>query len=85
MKSTPIRDVVSQYALRLRSADPKAFEAFVEAFDAYATQVTVAVTDADQSSVLNCQGRAQAFLSILKMLRECHIPPAQHQQPPSSP
>lgn len=81
-KSTPIRDVVSQYALRLRSADPKSFAEFVEAFDAYATEVTVAVTEADQSAILNCQGRAQAFLSILKMLRECHIPPAQRSPQP---
>ncbi len=71
-----IRDIVSEHALRLRAADPKSFEAFVEAFDAYATEVTVAVTQADQNSILNAQGRAQAFLSILQMFRECHIPPA---------
>ena len=70
-----IRDIVSQHALRLRAADPKTFEAFVAAFDAYATEVTVAVTQADQNMILNCQGRAQAFLSILQMFRECHIPP----------
>lgn len=72
------RIIVSQHALRLRAADPKAFAAFVEAFDAYATEVTVAVTEADQNTILNFQGRAQAFLSILKMFRECHLPPNQH-------
>lgn len=71
-----VRDIVSQHALRLRAADPKSFEAFVAAFDAYATEVTVAVTQADQNMILNCQGRAQAFLSVLQMFRECHLPQA---------
>lgn len=67
---------------RVRAQAPKEFEAFTEAFDAYATAVTVAVTAADQNSILNCQGRAQAFLHILKMFRECHIPPANRSPSP---
>jgi hypothetical protein len=72
--------ILSQFALRLRAVAPKEFEAFVECFDAYATEITVAVTAADQSTVLNAQGRAQFALHLLKLLRECHI-----QKPPPAP
>jgi hypothetical protein len=67
--------------LHLRSAAPKEFETFVEVFDAYATEVTLAVTSADQNMILNCQGRAQAFLHLLRMFRECHIPPTSRTPP----
>lgn len=77
-------DVVSQRALHLRSTAPKEFEAFVEAFDVYATEVTVAVTAADQNMILNCQGRAQAFLHLLRMFRECHLPPQSRSTGPSA-
>lgn len=72
--TTPTQ-VLSQYALRLRGAAPKEFEAFVECFDAYATEVTVAVTACEPNEILNRQGRAQFALSFLKTLRECHLPP----------
>ena len=67
---------MSDAALRLRSAAPKEFERFVEVMDAYATEVTLAVTEAHQSDILCQQGRAQAFLSLLRLYRECHIPHA---------
>ncbi len=77
-------DIVSQHMLHLRAGAPKEFEAFVSAFDAYATEVTVAVTGADQNAILNCQGRAQAFLHLLRMFRECHIPPQSRSTGPSA-
>lgn len=67
---------MSDAALRLRAAAPKEFDRFVEVMDVYATEVTIAVTEAAQSDILNQQGRAQAFLSLLKLYRECHIPHA---------
>lgn len=69
------------HALRLKNAAPQEWDAFVECFDAYATEVTVAVTSADQNSVLGAQGRARAFLHLLKTFRECNT----QSQPPSPP
>ena len=63
--------------MRLRNADPPAWESFVEIFDAYSTEVTVAVTQAPQDQILNAQGRAQAMLILLDTFRNCHI----HSQP----
>ena len=74
MKST---DVLSHFALRLRNADPEGFERFVEAFDAYASEITVAVTEAPQDQVLNMQGRARQCLAFLRLFRECHKTPTQ--------
>lgn len=78
-------NIVSEYALRMRAAAPKEFEAFVQAFDAYATEVTVAVTVVGQHEILNQQGRAQFALHFLKLLRECHIPPKPKTPPPNQP
>lgn len=66
--STP--QVVAHYAQTLRLAAPKEYDQFVEAFDVWATEVTVAVTSAPQHEVLNQQGKAQAYLHLLKMYRD---------------
>src|SRR5258708_7432508 len=66
--------ILAQYAHALQIAAPREWEAFVECFDAYATEVTVAVTNADQSGILSKQGQAQAFLHLLKLFRNCHKP-----------
>jgi hypothetical protein len=78
MKALTPQQVLAQYACRLRNSDPKAWEEFVECFDAYATEVTVAVTNAPQTEILNVQGRAQAFLSLLDTFRNCQ----RHANPP---
>lgn len=77
-------NILAKYAHGLQLAAPREWEAFVEVFDAYSTDVTVAVTVADQSAILNAQGRAQAFLHLLKTFRECHLL-SQPKQPPSPP
>lgn len=56
----------------MQLAAPKEWEEFVQMFDAFATEVTVAVTRADQSEILNKQGQAQAFLHLLNLMRTCH-------------
>lgn len=76
-------DTLKHYAHAIQLAAPREWEVFVQCFDAYATEVTVAVTAADQSEVLNAQGRAQAFLHLLKTFRECHTQTPQ-QTPPSA-
>lgn len=61
--------VLAQYAHRLQLAAPKEWEVFCEVFDAYATEVTVAVTAAEQNEILVKQGQARAFLHLLKLFR----------------
>jgi hypothetical protein len=62
-------DFVQHFALQLRNANPEAYQAFLEAFDAYATEITVAVTDSPAAEILNMQGRAKQTLIILQKLR----------------
>lgn len=73
--------VLSQYAHQLQLAAPREWDSFVQCFDAYATDVTVAVTTAEQNEVLQKQGQARAFLHLLKLFRDCAKPP--RPQPPS--
>lgn len=63
--------VLAHYAHSLQLSSPREWEAFVECFDAYATEVTVAVAAAEQNEVLQKQGQARAFLHLLKVFRDC--------------
>jgi hypothetical protein len=67
--------ILAQYAHRLQLAAPKEWDTFVQCFDAYATEVTVAVTMAEQNDVLQKQGQARAFIHLLQLFRNCHITP----------
>ena len=62
-------DFMQHFALQLRRADEKAYRGFLEAFDAYATEFTVAVTEAPAVDILNMQGRAKQNLVLLGLLR----------------
>lgn len=62
-------DYIRHFAHALRNADPTAYTAFLEALDAYATEITVAVTDVPPEAILNMQGRAKQTLIILDTLR----------------
>lgn len=62
-------DFVKHFAFALRNADPAAYGSFLEAFDAYATEITVAVTQAPASEILNLQGRAAQTLALLDVFR----------------
>lgn len=74
-------DFVKHYAFALRNADPTSYEAFLAALDVYATEITVAVTDATPADILNMQGRAKQTLVILSALRNPKpIAPPQPQQ-----
>ena len=66
-------DVIKHYALRLKNADPESWDRFLQAFDGYATEVTVAVTEAPSEDILRFQGRAQQMLALLRLFKECHI------------
>lgn len=79
-------DALKHYAHALQLSAPKEWEAFVQCFDAYATEVTVAVTAAEQNEILVKQGQAKAFLHLLQTFRTCHIkrPQPSPTQPPSA-
>lgn len=73
--------ILQHFALRLRNADPQSWDAFVQAFDVYATEVTVAVTQAPPETILAKQGQAQQMLKLLQLFREC--PNAANVKPPA--
>lgn len=75
--------VLQHYARSLALSSPSEWEAFVQCFDAYATDVTLAVTNAPADSVLVAQGKAQAFLHLLRLFRDCNK--AAPQQAPTAP
>lgn len=79
MTPTP-SDATRLVCQHLRAAAPQQWEAFVEIFDAYATEVTVAVTRAEQHEILVAQGRAKAFLHLLDIFKNCHLTPT-HPKP----
>jgi type II secretory pathway component GspD/PulD (secretin) len=66
--------LLSQKFLRLRNADPVAFDDCVSIFGEYTGEVTVAVTEADATNILVMQGRAQQCRAILRVLQECDKP-----------
>lgn len=78
-------DVLSHYAHAIQMAAPKEWDAFVQTFDAYATEVTVAVTNAAQDEVLVSQGQARAFIHLLRVFRECGRRAAAQQTHPQQP
>lgn len=63
-------DLLKHYAFALRSADPDSYQAFLTALEAYATEITVAVTNASPDTILNMQGRAKQTLVLLDTLRK---------------
>lgn len=81
MTTVTTPQLVAHYVQNVRVAAPKEWAALVEAFDVWATEVTVAVTTAGQNEVLNQQGRAQAYLHLLKMFRD----PNEFIKPPNQP
>lgn len=76
-------DYLQHFALQLRAADPKAYQSFLEVLDAYATEITVAVTEAPAAEILNMQGRAKQTLVILHLLRTPKPLPTPSQQQPA--
>lgn len=83
MTSLTPTDVLKQYAHKIQLAAPQEWAAFVECMDAYATDITVAVTAAHQNEILNQQGKAQMALHLLKAFRECHLHRTASQSPPA--
>ncbi len=74
-KNQSFQKVLSELALKVRNHDPVLWEAFVDTFDAYSMEVTVAVTQAPPAEILVMQGRAQQCLAMLRVFKECTLPP----------
>jgi hypothetical protein len=74
--------VFQHYAHQLRIAAPQEYERLVEVLDAYATEVALSAVNAEQNDVLVAQGRARAFIYILRLLREAGV---KQTPPPASP
>ena len=60
-------------ALRLRNVAPDLFQQFIDQIEKAVEVATIAVTEAPPDQILVCQGRAQAYRYILRVLKECHI------------
>lgn len=65
-----VKEALDQAFSRLQSAAPEQFMQLIEAFSAYTTDVTVAVTEATPEKLMNLQGRAQEARSLLRSISE---------------
>lgn len=77
--------VLQAFAVQLQNASPKAWDGFLEALDAYATEAAVALTQAPQDQILAQQGRAQQCIALLRTFREAPAFMAKQTQSPEPP
>lgn len=60
-------------ALRMRNGNPEAFEDFQKELEKYFNTLLLDTMKADNSQVLQAQGRAHTAYAILTILKECNI------------
>jgi hypothetical protein len=53
-----------------KNADPRVYERFIRTLDAYVQEVTVAVTEAPVTEIMNAQGRAQQARKFFQLFTE---------------
>jgi hypothetical protein len=84
--SVPTEQAFKQLCLRLRNADPKVWEQFLQCFDTYTIEVMSQMATAPSEAILNMQGRAQQCKALLRIFAECHIQkhPPQPQPAPTT-
>lgn len=68
-------DLMQHYAFVLRQADHKAYEAFLEAFEGYASESITGLVTAPASEILSMQGRAAQTRAILALLANPKLTP----------
>jgi len=61
---------ITEFAQRIRNADPSLYGQFIQLLDQYTTDVTVAVTEAPPQEILVAQGRAQMARKFMQLLTE---------------
>lgn len=66
---------ISEIARLFKNADPRLYETFIRVLDAYVTEVTVAVTEADTTDILVAKGRAQQARKFFQLFTELREPP----------
>lgn len=81
------KEAMQFFALRLRNADPEAFDGFYNALDTYGVEALNEMAHAPQTEVLQMQGRCKQLQALLQLLRECPnitatLDPPQRNQPP---
>lgn len=65
---------LSEFASFFKNADPDIYERFIRLLDQYTAELTVAVTEAEASSILIAQGRAQQARKFLQLFTEIREP-----------
>lgn len=60
-------------ALRMKNADPEAFDIYTAQLELYQHNLTNDLIMANQQDVLVAQGRVQVMVSIIRTLKECHL------------
>lgn len=68
---TPDSIPLKHATLRLRKAAPQEFQLFLNQFELYTNDVTVAVTNAPADQVLVAQGMARQCRALLRAFVEC--------------
>lgn len=61
---------ISVIAGRWKNFDPQLYEQFMRVLDAYVFEVTVAVTEAASTEILQAQGRAQQARKFMQLFTE---------------
>jgi hypothetical protein len=57
--------------LRLRNANPEAFDQFVNYFSIYTEESLIAVSEADAATIMTMKGRAQQCRALLQLFVTC--------------
>ena len=64
----------NEFAHWLKNTDPRVYDAFIHNLNQYVSDVTVAVTDAPASEILQAQGRAQQARKFYQLFSEPREP-----------
>lgn len=62
--------IIRAIAGRWKNSDPRMYEQFLRVLDQHVLDVTVAVTEAPSSEILQAQGRAQEARKIFQLFYE---------------
>ncbi len=87
MSGPTTADLMKDALARLKSADPEAYDLFLQVFDLYSIECMHGMTKAPQDQILNAQGRAQQCQALLRMATEAkpYVARTQPQPPASAP
>ena len=65
----------TEFATWCKNTDPRVYEQFIRYLDAYTYEITVAVTEAPSTEILQSQGRAQQARKFFQLLSETREQP----------